>query len=145
MTNFQAAIKFVLDHEGGYVNNPADPGGETKYGISKHAYPTLDIKNLSVADAMVVYKRDYWDVHALDGKPFPYSVVLFDSYVQHNPKKVAAWDTQADGDRRAFLEQRRSFYLRLIELNPKEAIFKKGWLNRLGDLSKYCDILEQPA
>jgi lysozyme family protein len=145
MTPFQSAVKFLLDHEGGYVNNPNDPGGETNYGISKRMYPDVDVRNLSIADAMSIYKRDYWDVHSLDTKPFPYSVVLFDSYVQHKPEKVDGWDKQANGDRRAFLELRRSFYLRLIELNEKLGVFKAGWLKRLNELSKACDIFEEDA
>lgn len=145
MTNFQAACQFTLKWEAGYVNNPNDPGGETNYGISKRQYPDVNIKNLTLADAMVIYKRDYWDAHDLDTRPFPYNVCLFDSYVQHRPDKVQAWDKQANGDRRAFLELRRSFYLRLIELNPKEAVFRNGWLKRLNDLSKYADILEADA
>ena len=45
----------------GYVNDPKDPGGETNYGISKRAYPDVDIKNLTEDGAKDIYKRDYWD------------------------------------------------------------------------------------
>ncbi len=61
MADYAKAIARVIEHEGGYVNDPVDPGGETKYGISKRAYPNLDIKGLSLEDAMVIYKEDYWD------------------------------------------------------------------------------------
>ena len=46
-TTFDEIISVVLHHEGGYVNDPKDPGGETNYGISKRAYPDVDIKNLT--------------------------------------------------------------------------------------------------
>jgi hypothetical protein len=59
--HFERAVAFVLRHEGGYVNDPRDPGGETKYGISKRAYPRLDIKGLTEADAKEIYRRDYWE------------------------------------------------------------------------------------
>lgn len=59
---FSEAISIVLKHEGGYVNDPDDPGGETKYGISKRSFPQYDIKNLSQDDARDIYKRHYWDV-----------------------------------------------------------------------------------
>lgn len=59
-SKFSWAIKKVLIHEGGYVNIPADPGGETNFGICKRAYPDLDIKNLTQEDAIEIYKRDYW-------------------------------------------------------------------------------------
>ena len=59
--SFSSVVKMVLDHEGGYVNHPSDPGGETKYGISKRAYPDVDIAELTEDDAADIYKRDYWD------------------------------------------------------------------------------------
>lgn len=58
---FRHAVEMVLQHEGGYVNDPADPGGETKYGISKRAYPHLDIRNLTREEAIAIYRRDWWD------------------------------------------------------------------------------------
>ena len=59
-TNFLRAVKEVLKIEGGYVNNPNDRGGETKYGISKRAYPNVDIKNLTLDKAKKIYYNDYW-------------------------------------------------------------------------------------
>lgn len=41
---FDDAVEIVLKHEGGYVNDKKDPGGETNMGISKRAYPHIDIK-----------------------------------------------------------------------------------------------------
>jgi len=58
---FKDAINKTLISEGGYVNDPQDRGGETNFGISKRAYPDVDIKNLTVAGAKEIYKRDYWD------------------------------------------------------------------------------------
>lgn len=60
MADFDQAIEVVLSNEGGYVNNPDDPGGETKYGISKKQYPDVDIKNLTETSAKIIYFRDYW-------------------------------------------------------------------------------------
>ena len=48
---FKDAVKIILKHEGGYVNDPVDPGGETNMGISKKAYPYLNIKELTKKDA----------------------------------------------------------------------------------------------
>lgn len=59
--DFYEAIAHIIELEGGYVNDPRDPGGETKYGISKRAYPDEDIKNLTVERARDIYRRDYWD------------------------------------------------------------------------------------
>lgn len=61
MATFDEAIKLVIQDEGGYVWDPDDPGGETKYGITKRAYPELNIKTLTVAQAEQIYHRDYWN------------------------------------------------------------------------------------
>jgi len=61
MPGFDDFILRILSSEGGYVNNPADPGGETKFGISKRAYPKLQIFKLSWSDAVEIYRRDYWN------------------------------------------------------------------------------------
>ena len=68
-TTFDEIIEVVLEHEGGYVNDPADTGGETKYGISKRAYPDEDIKELTVERAKELYKKDYWDRFKVESLP----------------------------------------------------------------------------
>jgi len=55
--------------EGGYVNDPNDPGGETKYGISKRSYPDVDIKNLTPDGAKAIYDRDFWQPIEADKLP----------------------------------------------------------------------------
>ena len=59
--NFDEAFSRLLGHEGGYVDNPKDPGGETNWGISKRSYPEVDIKALSMLDAKAIYLRDFWN------------------------------------------------------------------------------------
>ncbi|MHB0978394.1 MAG: glycoside hydrolase family 108 protein [Minisyncoccota bacterium] len=75
------ALKLILQEEGGYVNDPIDPGKETKYGISKRQYPDLDIKNLTLAQAIAVYERDYWIPIKGDELPWPICLYVFDSAV----------------------------------------------------------------
>lgn len=67
--------------EGGYVNDPNDPGGETKYGISKKAYPHVDIRNLTVQQAMDIYRRDYWSAAHCDTVSANIRLPLFDCAV----------------------------------------------------------------
>lgn len=57
---FKETIDIILKHEGGYVNDPKDAGGETNFGISKRAYPHLDILSLSESQAEEIYWTDYW-------------------------------------------------------------------------------------
>jgi len=59
--SFDTSINRLLGNEGGYVNDPADPGGETQWGISKRSYPSVDIKALTREGAIGIYKRDFWD------------------------------------------------------------------------------------
>lgn len=63
---FDTAFLDTIGLEGGYVNDPNDPGGETKYGISKRSYPEVDIKNLTLAEAKVIYRKDFWNKLKLD-------------------------------------------------------------------------------
>ena len=55
------AIEKLLWDEGGFVNDPEDPGGETHWGISKKWYPLLDIKALTQEEAIEIYYRDFWE------------------------------------------------------------------------------------
>ncbi|MDY7001708.1 MAG: glycosyl hydrolase 108 family protein [Thermodesulfobacteriota bacterium] len=85
-SNFSHALDKVLFQEGGYVNDPLDRGGETKFGISKKAYPWLDIANLSLEDASAIYKRDYWDKLRLDEIQHPeIAEKIFDMAVNMGP------------------------------------------------------------
>lgn len=61
--HFEKAVKKLLALEGGYRNDPQDPGGETKYGISKKTYPDLDIVNLTRDEAIEIYLNDWWEKH----------------------------------------------------------------------------------
>jgi len=60
MTKFERLIPIILRNEGGYINDPNDPGGETNYGISKRRYPYLDIPTLTRDEAIEIYQHDYW-------------------------------------------------------------------------------------
>jgi lysozyme family protein len=76
--DFSVAINRLLGNEGGYVNNPADPGGETNWGISKRSYPTVNIKDLTRDGAIALYKRDFWDAIGLDNQPFGIGFQMLD-------------------------------------------------------------------
>ena len=63
MANFELAVSKTIFKEGGGKLHKVvgDSGGETKYGISKKAYPNLDIGKLDEVVAKQIYKNDYWD------------------------------------------------------------------------------------
>jgi lysozyme family protein len=58
---FDRAVKFVIAEEGGFVDSPKDPGGATKYGISQKSYPFLNIRYITVEEAIEIYRTDYWE------------------------------------------------------------------------------------
>lgn len=91
--NFPVCFNFTVGAEGGYTANPSDDGNwtggavgsgilrGTKYGISAAAYPTLDIANLTEADAEAIYRRDYWPGIRGAELPLPLAMVAFDAAV----------------------------------------------------------------
>lgn len=95
MNIFKAAVEFTLRHEGGYVNDPKDPGGETNFGISDRrdgkidgqadingdGLPDVAISKLSVTQAEQIYYRNYWIPCRCDYLPPSVAVVLFDTAV----------------------------------------------------------------
>lgn len=99
MTEFvwDTAINITLGFEGGYVNDPKDPGGETKYGISKKAYPNIDIKNLTIEQAKQIYHRDYWDRCKCAFIPDALSIALFDFAVNSGTKRAIRYLQRALG------------------------------------------------
>jgi lysozyme family protein len=95
--NFDTAFERLIGHEGGYVDHPKDPGGETKFGISKRSYPQEDIKNLTLERAKAIYKRDYWDKVRGDDLPYPIAFEMFDAGVNHGVSRAIEFAQQAVG------------------------------------------------
>lgn len=97
MSRFPAYIERVLGHEGGYVNNPADPGGETRWGIAKRSYPNLNIKALTREAAIEIYHRDFWErVHG-DELPQALAFQALDAAVNHGIGNAVRWLQSAAG------------------------------------------------
>ena len=148
--NFNLALTFSLRWEGGYSFDKEDPGGETKFGISKRAYPDVDIKSLTRQEAELIYKRDYWDKIGADKMDKQLSIVCFDSAVNCGVGRVKSWlaelnekESQAEGRRSStwMIQRRIQYYKTIVEKKPALQKFLKGWLNRTNDLSKYIDIV----
>ncbi len=78
---FDDAFEALMAHEGGYVNDPRDRGGETRYGISKRAYPAVDSRNLTLDAAKTIYRRDYWRPAGCEAVPEAVRFDLFDMAV----------------------------------------------------------------
>lgn len=149
----------------GYVNDPLDMGGETKYGVAKNANPDLDIHSLDWEGAKRVYYRRYWLAANCDDLTefAPRLAVLhFDGAVNHGPGRAGkflqtAVGAIADGDvgpgtlaavKAAVAEdeiavcnkvcdQREAFYRAIVANKPAQARFLKGWLRRIAEMRQF--------
>ncbi|MBF0568956.1 MAG: hypothetical protein HQK95_08850 [Nitrospirae bacterium] len=134
---FEKSIKFVLKAEGGYVNDPNDPGGETNYGISKKVYKTVDIKNLTVEQAKAIYYKDYWEHMHCDDLAWPICLAHFDTAVNCGYSAARDCLKESNNDVNEYLSQREVYYKgrsqRLREL------YFNGWMNRLKHLREYIE------
>lgn len=157
ITDWHAAIDFVLKEEGGYTVDPNDHGGETNFGISKRAYPNVDIKNLTREKAMDIYCKDYWQVCKCDELPSPLAIAVFDAAVNHGVKTAGkmlqmALNVDVDGIIgdvtigasfkagqkivRQFLAQRMVRYIRIIMKDTTQQVFAENWSSRLMRLAE---------
>jgi lysozyme family protein len=94
--NFDEAFDRLMGHEGGYVNDANDPGGETKWGISKRSYPALSIKDLTREQAKEIYRTDFWN---RIGVALPKSIMfqVFDAAINHGPGNAVRMAQRAVG------------------------------------------------
>ena len=154
LKTFDEIIEQVLEHEGGYVDDPTDSGGETKYGISKKAYPNEDIKGLTVERAKELYKRDYWDRFKVDNLPDRIRHIYFDMCVNMGGGRATKILQEACNSKNsnkidvdggigkdtikasANLEDFRlrayrvMFYAELVMKKPEQERFWVGWFRR---------------
>ena len=154
MITFEQIIDSVLEHEGGYVNDPYDKGGETKFGIAKRWYPDIDIKNLTKSDAINIYYNNYWKPSKADFLPNDLKSTYFDMCVNMGQRQAVKILQQAinsrkmnkieeDGvigeitienagriSKRRLQAYRCLFYGRLVAEEPDQERFYYGWFRR---------------
>jgi lysozyme family protein len=76
---FDQAWSLIAAAEGDYANDPADPGGETRYGISKRAFPNEDIPHLTPERAQALFRKNYWEPMRCDDLPPGLAIALADA------------------------------------------------------------------
>lgn len=130
--NFPLAVGFTLKKEGGYSNDPSDPGGETNFGIAKRYHPDVDIKNLTTEKAAGIYKAEYWDEMGCDLLPFPKDVVAFEMSV--NPGKGVARQAVNAETWEGMLFLRAKYYMEKVIENPVKLKYFFGWMQRIIEL-----------
>jgi lysozyme family protein len=158
---FNTAIKLIIDNEGGYVWDKDDPGGETNFGISKRAYPNLDIKNLTQEEAEAIYFNDYWLKMRLDG--FNNSLLqlhLFDEGVNSGIGTasillqqilgvvsdgiigvITIYTANSYSDQKEltdnYIAARKSYYNAIVKKTPSEIKYLEGWIQRVNDTTNF--------
>ena len=95
--NWEQCFALVLKEEGGYVDDPRDPGGATNLGCTKavweqyigHSVTKNDIRNLGPNDVMPLYKKKYWDSIKGDDLPAGVDYAVFDFAINSGPSRAA--------------------------------------------------------
>jgi lysozyme family protein len=99
--NFDEAFTKLLGHEGGYVNHPNDPGGETNWGVTKAVARdfgyTGSMRDLPRDTAKRIYRVKYWDTVKADEMPAAVRYPLFDAAVNSGVGQAARWLQRALG------------------------------------------------
>jgi len=154
---FERTMDRVLRMEGGYVDDPADAGGATNFGISQRAYPGVDIRHLTREGALDIYRRDYWQNSGISLLPDGLAGAVLDlginmgTFVAIKLLQTALVDVGAsvavDGrlgphtlgaaasvdpmDAVAALRWRACLhYLAIVEARSSQQRFLRGWLRR---------------
>lgn len=154
--NFTRAMKFVGKWEGFYSDDKTDPGGKTKYGISDAGDGTVDglidldrdgdgdvkAEDLTWEQALGIYWKFYWKAAGCDKMDAAMAVAVFDAAVNCGVGRATRWATDAP-DTETVIKRRILFYSNLVKNNHSLNKYFKGWMNRVVDLRKYCEILSK--
>ena len=153
LTKFDDIIEVVLKHEGGYVNDPVDPGGETNFGIAKRSHPDVDIKNLTKEGAKEIYYQDYWMKNRVPQLPDELKHIYFDMCINQGRGRAVKILQQAANAKGANLKvdgglgpktigalngveldrvraYRIKYYADLVTRKPNLEKFYFGWFRR---------------
>jgi len=164
MRNFKKCLEIILHHEGGYVNHPKDPGGETNLGVTKRVYEdfggTKDMKDLTVEDVEPIYKKNYWDRVKGDQLPEGLDLCVFDFGINAGTGRAAKYLQQMIGTTpdggigpmtlakldefieehgltetvRLYQDERQSYYEQLSTFDT----FGKGWTRRVQETTEFA-------
>ena len=148
---FEQALKFVLAREGGYINDPDDPGGATNKGVTQNTYnawlkkngkTTKDVKNITDEEVKAIYYNNYWLATKCDKMTKKFAVVCFDSAVNHGVGKVNDFLKAAQWNNiDVYFITRIRYYNQLVKARPVNIKYLHGWLNRVYALYDFIQTL----
>lgn len=165
--NFDKALTAVLQHEGGFVNHPSDPGGMTNLGCTKatweeycgHPVDEKAMRALTPADVAPLYKRKYWDKVCGDDLPSGVDYVVFDCAINSGPGRAAKFlqacvGATADGaigpktlaavaaaNPKQLVEDYNKRRLSFLMDLPHWGTFGKGWGRRVAEVQSKADSM----
>lgn len=136
MASFDIAVGFTLSQEGDTNgsphNDPDDPGGSTRWGISQRYHQDVDVLRLTREQAIEIYRREYWNPNCQE-LPWPISALHFDTCVNpgvaHARRFLEVAKSPAD-----YSMRRVAWYVRNVRGHPEKGKYLKGWVNRCVDL-----------
>ena len=160
--NFEQCLALVLKHEGGYVNNPKDPGGRTNLGVTQkvweewvgHPVDEAAMRALTPTDVAPLYKKNYWDKIKGDSLPAGVDYACFDLAVNSgvgraakllqqavgaNPDGAigpATLDAVASQNPRDVATEVCDLRLKFLQSLPTFATFGKGWTRRVSEVEE---------
>ena len=150
---FKEIVRGIIRREGGFVDHPDDPGGQTKYGIAKRSHPEEDIKNLTKKRAQEIYYDKYWVPSKTPYLPHDIQETFFDMVVNMGQRRAVKILQEACNSKKCGLVVdgligkntiaaakkidpsrlkvfRILFYTDLIRRKPKLKTFIVGWIRR---------------
>lgn len=137
---FKKALKFVLNREGGFVNNPNDRGGATNKGITQNTYnaylqskgqKSKDVRNITDAEVEEIYYSRYWLSAGCDKMSPKFAVLCFDTAVNMGISRIKPFLQACKyKDPDVFILERIRKYNEFARVQSQRG-FLHGWLNRV--------------
>lgn len=147
--NFEKMLKFVLQSEGGYVNDPNDLGGETNKGITHNTYnsyrrskglPTRSVKYITDDEVRDIYYNNYFKASGADKIENPQlASYVFDTAVNMGVSRAKSFLDQSNGNPETFEQLRRAKYDEFAKLNPSQKRYLQGWNNRVTAVKNFAE------
>lgn len=146
---FEKTLKFVLQREGGYVNDPHDLGGETNKGITHNTYnayrkskglPVQSIKYITAAEVRDIYYNNYYKASGADKLSNPQlAAYTFDTAVNMGVSRAKTFLNQSNGDPAKFEQLRRAKYDGFVKYKPDQKRYLQGWNNRVTAVKQFAE------
>ena len=169
--NFEAALKALLKHEGGFINHSQDPGGMTNLGVTKKVWEAhigrevdeSEMRALTPESVAPLYRRMYWDAVRADSLPVGVDLVTFDCAVNAGPRQAAKFLQRAAGvkddgaigpatleavrgrDPKEMIESFSEQRLNFLKALPTFSTFGKGWTRRVEEVKIEALSCLQPS